>query len=1116
MLRPICIIICHLMFCCVAVAEDAAAPAASETPRPTATAKPIAEQPAGSASRPIQEVDLPLLYLKDKQGNLQAVPGFSFDDFLEYYKIKYQLEQPQQPPRYSLQRITVVGTVRGQQAELTIRFKIRADDQNWVRIPLRLEQAVLTEPVQHEGSGEQFTHFEENGEGYVSWIRSPAGEQHELTLKVLVGLTAAGEVSRLRLLLPRATTSELKLSVPLADVSAKVSEGATLLRPVADAQGHCELTVQGLGGDFELSWRAAGARAAEMPTVLEAEGKILARIDSRNIDTDATLTVRSYGDPFDRFRVRLPQGAELLPGTPSDSGAPSDYSVTPVDNPSKTFDKRLVEVRLAKRSTGPIVIQLGTRRSHEIGPSVEWLELSGFEVVEAARQWGYIAVAITGDWHVVWGPKRGLRQVDEWPESLHYKDVLAGFEYFAHPCSLTARLVARNTHITAEPEYRLSIDPDQARLEATLKYTIRGAKTFALGVRLGDWMFDEVKPEHVVDVRGVAVNPAQTLSFPLQQPSTGQIELVVRAHRPIPPGSKDLKFSLPQPEADSLGPASLVVLPADNVEITPNGQEMPGLSLQQVPPQMQLPPRQQEPLFYRGDAAKAVFAGSFRIHPRSVTVDVHTQASLDPPTAQVEQRLAYTVTYEPIDRLLIEVPRSLVSLEGFSVRWQGQSLMPVPTPESENLGPAATSVRMWVALPTAQIGAGELVLHYPLKMPPLRTDAATVLRLPQVMPVDGKLRSNRLTLSTGAGVLVEPQAKGPWSPAEDELPRSGRQRTLSLVSTQPTAEAALEVRLEDQGQAGSTVIERAWVQTRLSPTARQDRAIFRFSSSEKELELSMPEGAALAQMSSLLDGRPIEPGRTGERLTIPLPASTGPQQHLLELRYHFPDGRPPGGGMALDFPQVGHNTWTRRLYWQLILPRNEHVVVPPPQLTREFSWCWNELFWERRPLLEQSQLEAWIGAEHEAPIPEGTNRYLFSGLGPISGGELRTASQAWIVLLASGAALVVGLTLIYVPATRHPAALFALAVLLLALGGLYPEQTLLLAQAASLGLALTLVAMVLRRSVARPQPAHRDVSQILMEKGSTKVFHPSPVAANPASTQSVPVPLPSAPLDAKV
>ena len=147
---------------------------------------------AAGPAEPLRESEPSLYYLKDNAGNLLPSPGFKYDDFKDLYKLKNQLDQLQQRPRYSLQQIAAVGTVSGQRAELTIHFKILLDDKNWVRVPLRLEQAVLSQPVQYDGPGEQFTHFEENGEGYVAWIHGKPGEQHELTLKVLVSLTSAG------------------------------------------------------------------------------------------------------------------------------------------------------------------------------------------------------------------------------------------------------------------------------------------------------------------------------------------------------------------------------------------------------------------------------------------------------------------------------------------------------------------------------------------------------------------------------------------------------------------------------------------------------------------------------------------------------------------------------------------------------------------------------------------------------------------------------------------------------------------------------------------------------------------------------------------------------------
>ena len=180
-------------------------------------------------------------------------------------------------------------------------------------MPLRLDQAILRATPECQGPGEQFVHFENDGEGYVAWIHGPAGSQQQITLKTLVPLASVGDQTRWRLLFPRATAAELKFKVPLGGAVAKVSEGATLLPPTG-GESETEFTILGASGEFELAWRPGGARAAEVPTTLEAVGVVAARIDGRGVNAEATLTVKSYGAAFDRFRVRLPPARNWSPG----------------------------------------------------------------------------------------------------------------------------------------------------------------------------------------------------------------------------------------------------------------------------------------------------------------------------------------------------------------------------------------------------------------------------------------------------------------------------------------------------------------------------------------------------------------------------------------------------------------------------------------------------------------------------------------------------------------------------------------------------------------------------------------------------------------------------------
>jgi len=102
---------------------------------------------------------------------------------------------------------------------------------------------------------------------------------------------------------------------------------------------------------------------------------------------------------------------------------------------------------------------------------------------------------------------------------------------------------------------------------------------------------------------------------------------------------------------------------------------------QQVVPQIKLPQRQQDPLFYRAEPAKAVFAAGFRVHPQKVTVGVATEIHIDERRAEVEQKLSYAVAFKPVDRLTLDVPHAAVGLEEFSILFEGKPLQPVDLPD---------------------------------------------------------------------------------------------------------------------------------------------------------------------------------------------------------------------------------------------------------------------------------------------------------------------------------------------------------------------------------------------------------------------------------------------------
>jgi hypothetical protein len=1093
-----------LVWCCVATAQQGDAPPAPKVQEP-------ARPPVASRA---EEVRPGVYYLPDKQGNLQPVLDFKYQDFVDLYKLKNQLERRDEPPRYTLQRMTAIGSAGEEYAQLDVQFQLLVRDDGWVRVPLRLDQGVLHGDVKYKGSGEHFLCYESDGDGYVAWVRGKNDSQHEIAMTIFVPLATVGDRPRLKLSAPRTTASELKLTVSLADAVGKVSEGATLLPPAKAANGGTELSIVGLGGDFLLAWHKTNPRTIDAPQVLEASGAVLTRLDSRSIAAEATLSVRSYGAPFDRFVVQLPPDAELV------SGTSNGFTATSLDgDPNQKGQRGRVMVRLPKKTAGPVDVRLACRRAYDPAKDRAWCELAGFEVVGAARQWGTLAVAAAGDWQVLWGASNGLRETDQLPDSTRKEEVVAGFEYSAQPYSLTARLTPRKPRVGVDPRHVLQIERNEVRLESWFTYTIRGAKIATLDLAIPGWELDEVGPDRLVAVDGVTVN-GDRIAIPLVQPTAGTLELHLRAHRTLDTKAKAFSVPLPRPGANAVDAASVVVLAADNVELIPNHRAIEGLVRQRVAPPQQrerLPERQQDPFYYRATNNAAVFAADFRVHTQRITVDVATQATLRQRTAEVEQRQSYAIAYEPIDRLTIAVPRILAGAKQIQAVCDGKPVTLAAETEDLVGDDPAAPISMRAALPSPRIGTCEFVLQYSVPLTEPTPDRPSTLAVPIPVPEDGQLITNSLTVREARNTRASIRKPSEWVVADREPSASGARSGLRLTSSKSLHRAELDLRWQTDDDVGTAIVDRAWVQSWFNSTERQDRAAYQLTTNRKEVEVQLPAGTAADEAVVMVDGKRVDGRLVSEnQLLIPLPGPREERRFVIELLYHFPDPRPPQGELSLEFPRLGPNVWVRRTYWQLVLPTNEHMIANPEGFTGEFNWGWRGYFWGRLPLLDQEQLESWTGAAPRPPLPDRVNVYLFSALGNVDAAELITAGRTWIVLGASGAALILGLLLIYVPVSRHPATLLVLGVALLAAGLIAPEPTLLVAQAASLGLALTLLAGLLERGVAgrrrrtaiRKEPSS---SRINVELGSTQTPFRAPAFNGPASTETMPAVQPPSP-----
>ena len=72
------------------------------------------------------------------------------------------------PPRYKITELQFEGHVKGSSAEFQATVSIRVLGNGWIRVPLRMEEALAVRAVREEGRGNPLLERSED-EGLVWW-----------------------------------------------------------------------------------------------------------------------------------------------------------------------------------------------------------------------------------------------------------------------------------------------------------------------------------------------------------------------------------------------------------------------------------------------------------------------------------------------------------------------------------------------------------------------------------------------------------------------------------------------------------------------------------------------------------------------------------------------------------------------------------------------------------------------------------------------------------------------------------------------------------------------------------------------------------------------------------
>lgn len=1049
---------------------------------PAAARAPAAEPDAPS----VREVEPELFYMEGDRGSLVPVPGFSYRDFMDLVRVRDGIAGPLQPPAAVLDEVVVridgrdlrppeegAGGRPAVTCPTVAEFTISQTGPGWAAVPLELRGLLLAQPPRHEGPGRMVLDTAPGG-GFRVWFDAQPGPganaRHVVTLEGRLPVESGGAWESFDLAMPPAVVSRIEVSSSRPDPAVR-SEPAAAERTVQnDAEGS-RVALAGLAGDVRVT--IASPQGAEpAATAAEAFTESVVRVDGRNAVTDATISLTRLAGDAGRLRISLPSGATLREVRPPATVVARGGSP----------DRPTVDVAVTVDPTGAASVGLSCERPVDPTGAAPF-EPIGFAVegIPAWRQWGRLSLVVDGEWQVSWNDTADVRRVDP-PAAGRRPGFVAAFAYDTVPAVVSMRVRPRRSRVVIEPEYRYDVGAARVTLDARFRVAVQGAAINGITVAVDPtWSIDEVGPPGVVDVAAVSTDGG-LITVPFLQALAGDGIVELRASLAVPQDADRLTWRLPAPRAEVVGPALVAVSSRSDIELVPDADALVGLVRQTA---AALDTTDRNALVYRLDAAAGTFVAGRRFLPRRIEAELAAQATIGPTEATVEQAIRLNVLHVPLEIVELSIPPSVVDA-GFEVRWGDELLDAAGVGEDESPSEPRT---FRVILPEPLLGEGEISIRHALPAPDVPPDATVALDVPLILPLEASVGRQTVTVAATEPLTIGMRGEA-WR--RDAGSAGGvASQSWSAVKSQSTVPLALSTRSGDV--ARSLVVEAAWLRTRLLPGQREDVATYVVSGATGPIACTLPDDPpgtdGRVVLEVLVGGEPAPDAiRPGGRIVVETPETDPRRRWRLDLRRVIPRDRGWDGlaarfslptplslaAAAFDPPVI-----ERRFYWTIHTRSDERIVGVPRSWTSQQRWQPAGIGWTQRAVVDDAELAGWIdavalGSDGDAAVVEPTlvgRSFAYAGIGLPAPAVVWLMPDWLVLLISSGAALGLGLGLVYRPAFRRVPVLVLAAAAAGLMAALAPAAAPLVIQAALPGCGLAIAAWALRGAFDRRDAA---------------------------------------------
>jgi hypothetical protein len=760
---------------------------------------------------------------------------------------------------------------------------------------------------------------------------------------------------------------------------------------------------------LELTWTARKPQVAKIPLVTAAVGRLVVRVDTAYIITDAEVTLQVLGGSASEWQLHLP-----VPAGASFEGRvdPQDESRVQSLTRSENGPRATVTVRLKIASSDPVRTLFQIRQPRQGGP----ISIAAPHLAEAVSERGEVEIQAPENVRLHYELGGTIRQRSVGDDQRR-QGVRAAFSYWSVPVSGSQEnrglLTLKAETVKGAVETRVTHSLRMTRtgasdpmFELRTRFDVTPVRAAVEHLQLAlpaDYHYDKSEGPTPVDlIEDLSIDSAEQMAVvKLAHRQTRPFSITIAGSYPVAKGQEQVSVQVPRilawgSEQDQ--PANGSSVSADRKPII---YDRGGQVKVTIPESLELTARQFRPsgeaplqsfllplrskmgirdYVWQGERAPERIDLNWREYRPELSVHGIVDVVLIERQARIRHRLKFIGPQSGLAQAILRIPPGL---EG-KVRIIGGATL--QRPQDNNPGELAANF----ARPASR--EQEVELEYILALPQW-VEAEASVRVPPPSPAAVAVRKRMIRRF--AIQLVQPvqATQGDtkvrlWCDWGDQPAVSGEEweelpieivpdrDSLPALVVQGGLDRALPLSLTRMPTASSTsaLVERVLVRVEVTEAGLQHyRSRFllnQLNTGVLDIDLStlLPRSAIEARLGStavpfqLIDelGREVDIGKRA-RLSV--------QPHLvhtpvvLDLHYVVDASRAEGNGfMQSTFrpPEIQSALLVGRLRWDIHFPAGWIVVHASPPATVEQRWAWSGWLPSPQPALSSSALEQWI------------------------------------------------------------------------------------------------------------------------------------------------------------